>query len=742
MTTQTPPRPARRGPQTGSRTPRERGPRRRGAARVSAWCIAHPKRTLGLWLIVMLGITFGGFSMETHQLRDSQSGSGESRQADAALERAGLTAPNVEIAAIHAATPAAADAAARRVARAWDGVPKTGPVVGLSGGRATERTADGTTVLLQTTVAGASDDAGPTALRLRARAKAAVAGTGASVSQSGVASITADADARSSSGMRLVEIVSLPATLLILLLTFGSAVAAFVPLLLAIFAVAAGLALGNATSGIVPLAEATTSVVVLLGLATTVDYSLFCVKRFREELVDHPAPAAAAHATMATVGRAVLVAGSTVVIALSAMIIAGSPVFTSMAVGSMLVVTVGVISALTVLPAVLTLLGRRIDAGRLPWARRAAQAPARPDNHGWARVAERVVRRPGPALAGVSVILLVLAAPAVHLKLASADTTTLPQDLEGVKAMHVLERAFPSGPSPAIVVVTGKPAQLAASGRTLDALGVAARDAAGGSGTVTRIASKDGGTMVLTVPARDAKALDVDAQTAAVRAAIKPFRAQLGDGAQVRVTGMSAGTADFSATMRRATPIVVGFVLLLAFALLRGSFGSTVLAVGVIGLNLLSIGATYGLLALVFQGTWAEGLLGFTSIGAVVDWLPLFAFVVLFGLSMDYTVIVLERIREARSHGERPGRATVTGLSHTAVAVTSAAAVMVVVFALFGLIDFLDIKQLGIGMALAVLIDATIVRAVGLPALVALIGSRWRVPVERPRAAAVAAEAA
>jgi uncharacterized membrane protein YdfJ with MMPL/SSD domain len=199
---------------------------------------------------------------------------------------------------------------------------------------------------------------------------------------------------------------------------------------------------------------------------------------------------------------------------------------------------------------------------------------------------------------------------------------------------------------------------------------------------------------------------------------------------------MSAGTSDFSAAMRRATPIVVGFVLLLAFALLRGSFGSTLLAVGVIGLNLLSIGATYGLLALVFQGTWAEGLLGFTSIGAVVDWLPLFAFVVLFGLSMDYTVIVLERIREARTHGESPARATVTGLSHTAVAVTSAAAVMVVVFALFGLIDFLDIKQLGIGMALAVLIDATIVRAVGLPALVALVGDRWE-----PRGAGAAARA-
>lgn len=680
----------------------------------------------------MVGITVGGFSMPANELRDSQSGSGESRQADAALERAGLQAPIVEVVAIRAATPAAARRAARAVATAWSTVPGTGPVAGLDAdGRAVQRSADGRTVLLQTTIAGELADAEAKALTLRERGTAAARRAGATAHQSGVASITADADARSDAGMRTVELLSLPATLIILLLTFGSAVAALVPLGLAILAVAAGLALGNATSGIVPLSEATASVVVLLGLATTVDYSLFCVKRFREELAGGSVPEAAARATMDTVGRAVLVAGSTVVIALSAMIIAGSAVFTSMAVGSMIVVTVGVLSALTVLPAILTLLGRRIDAGRLPWARGGAQR-SHIEGGRWAAVSGRVVRRPGLALAAVTALLLALAAPALNLKLASADTTTLPQDLPGVQALHEIERAFPSGPSPATVVITGEPARLAAASASIDDIGVAAMRAAGGSGTITRTTSKDGGTIALTVPARDAKALDVDGQTAAVRRAIAPLRPQLGEDATVRVTGMSAGSADFAAAMRRATPIVVGFVLLLAFALLRGTFGSTPLAVGVIALNLLSIGATYGLITAIFQGTWAEELLGFTSIGAVVDWLPLFAFVVLFGLSMDYTVIVLERIREARSEGLPPARATVIGLSHTAVAVTSAASVMVVVFGLFGLVDFLDLKMLGVGMALAVLLDATIVRAIGLPALVALVGERWQPRAVRP----------
>lgn len=727
MTTATrpaPSEPARAGQPHGTGAPPGRGP-----ARITQWCIAHPKRTLALWLLVMIGITVGGFSMTSHELRDSQGGSGESRQAEAALERAGLEAPLVEVAAVRAATPDAADRAARQVARAWERVPGTGPVAGLDGGVGTQRSEDGRTILLQTTIAGELSDAEATALTLRSRATQAARQANATVHQSGVASITADADARSDAGMRTVELLSLPATLIILLLTFGSVVAALVPLLLAILAVAAGLALGNATSALVPLSEATASVVVLLGLATTVDYSLFCVKRFREELAAGALPEAAARATMATVGRAVLVAGSTVVIALSAMIIAGNAVFTSMAVGSMLVVGVGVISALTALPAVLMLLGRRIDAGRLPWARAGAQR-SHIEGGRWAAVSGRVVRRPGLSLAAVVALLLALAAPALNLKLASADTTTLPQDLPGVQALHVIERAFPSGPSPATVVITGDPARLAAASSTIDAIGSAAMQAAGGRGTVTRTTAKDGGTIALTVPARDARALDVDEQTDAVRAAIAPLRAQLGADATVRLTGMSAGSADFADAMRRATPIVVGFVLLLAFALLRGTFGSTPLAFGVIALNLLSIGATYGLITAIFQGTWAQDLLGFTSIGAVVDWLPLFAFVVLFGLSMDYTVIVLERIREARSEGLTPARATVIGLSHTAVAVTSAASVMVVVFGLFGLIDFLDIKMLGIGMALAVLLDATIVRAIGLPALVAVVGERWQ-----PRAA-------
>lgn len=698
----------------------------RAAAALSAWCIAHPRRTLLLWALAVVALTVGGFSMQTHELRASQSGTGESRQAEAALERAGLTPPNVEAAVVTARTPDAAVTAARRVAAAWSRVPQTGPVRGLSGTTELQRSADRRSVLLQTTVNRPADRAGPVALHLRRAASDAVAGTGATVHQTGVASIGADADARSMAGMRTVELVSLPATLLILLLTFGSVAAALLPVSLGVVAVAAGLAATNAVSGVVPMAEAAASIIVLLGLATTVDYSLFCVKRFREEMGEVPTSVAAATATMATVGRAVLVAAITVVVALSSMVLAGSPVFTSMAVGSMLVVTLGALSALTALPAILVLAGRRLDAGRLPWARRPAAREAAAGL--WARVARRVVRRPAMALILVVMALLAMAAPAHNMRLGASDSTTLPQDLPAIEALHVMERAFPSGPSPATVVITGGAAELAARSATIRELGMAARRATEGTGAITSQISRDGSTIALTVPARDLRALEVRRQTAALRAAVRPYESQLGTGSRVLVTGMSAATADFSSSMRRATPLVLAFVLLVAFLLLRRSFGSSPLAVAVILLNLLSIAATYGLLVTTFQGTWAESLLGFTSIGAVVDWLPLFAFVVLFGLSMDYTVMVLERVREARQHGERPGRATVTGLAHTAGSVTSAAAVMVVVFALFGLIDFLDLKQLGVGMAVAVLLDATVVRAIGLPAIVALLGDRWRVP--------------
>ncbi len=300
------------------------------------------------------------------------------------------------------------------------------------------------------------------------------------------------------------------------------------------------------------MAEAAASIIVLLGLATTVDYSLFCVKRFREEMGEVPTPVAAATATMATVGRAVLVAAITVVVALSSMVLAGSPVFTSMAVGSMLVVTLGALSALTALPAILVLAGRRLDAGRLPWARRRAAREAAAGL--WARVARRVVRRPAMALILVVMALLAMAAPAHNMRLGASDSTTLPQDLPAIQALHVMERAFPSGPSPATVVITGGASELAARSATIRELGVAARRATEGTGAITSQISRDGSTIALTVPARDLRALEVRRQTAALRAAVRPYESQLGTGSRVLVTGMSAATADFSSSMRRATP--------------------------------------------------------------------------------------------------------------------------------------------------------------------------------------------
>jgi RND superfamily putative drug exporter len=307
-----------------------------------------------------------------------------------------------------------------------------------------------------------------------------------------------------------------------------------------------------------------------------------------------------------------------------------------------------------------------------------------------------------------------------------ADGSDFPSSVPAVAAERAIERAFPGGVAPGDVVVTGHGLGTPTARHALKKLGRAAVHVTGGEGGVAVTVAGNQDTALVAVPmpiagAAAASALD------ALRTQIEPLAGRLLPGAQALVTGDVAGNADFSHQLGSATVPIVAIVLALAFLLLLAAFRSVWLASTVIALSLLSVTAAYGVMAAVFQHHWAQGLLGFTSIGAITSWIPLFLFVILFGLSMDYTVLMLERVREGRRAGLDPRAATAEALVNTSGTVTSAAIVMVAVFAVFALLPTLDFKEMGVGLSVAILLDATIVRAIALPAVVTLLGERWRV---------------
>jgi RND superfamily putative drug exporter len=347
----------------------------------------------------------------------------------------------------------------------------------------------------------------------------------------------------------------------------------------------------------------------------------------------------------------------------------------------------------------------------------------------WGPIARTVTRRPLAWLITAVCLLGALAVPAVDLELAETSIATgLPKELPAAQAHAAIERAFPGAPADAELVVTAQGLDDPAARERLEALGVRAMEVTGGRGQVGVEVARDGATARVAVPMPDRGQQAAEETVRELRDAVAPTAASVVPGAQALVTGDAAGSADFTDRLAGRTPLVVGFVLLLAFALVVAAFRSVKLAASVMALNLLSAGATFGVLAAVFQHTWAEGLLDFESTGTVVSWIPLFAFVILFGLSMDYTILVLERMREARRAGRSAREAAAEGVAATGAAVTSAAVVMVAVFAVFAMLRMPEMKQMGVGLAAAILIDATIVRGVALPAVVALLGDRgWRV---------------
>jgi uncharacterized membrane protein YdfJ with MMPL/SSD domain len=697
------------------------GPLARVVSRLSGAAAQRPRLTISLWLLLVAACIMAGASVGTRSLTNAQTGVGESARADAIVTDAHLTRPAQENILVRSASAASTGSAVRALETRLHALAEVGAIHGPEDTPALSR-AGGRTALVQVTLRGDPDKSGDHVAAVQ-NAVTTVAANHAGVTMQEAGDGTFDKAFSTAAGTDLqrAELFSLPITLLILVLAFGALVAASVPLLFGMTSVVAALGAEGLVSHIMPVADSTASVILLIGLAVGVDYSLFYIRREREERAAGRGPEAALAAASATVGRAIVVSGLTVLVALAGLLFTGSRIFTSIGLATMVVVAIAVLGSVTVLPAVLASLGDRVNRGRIPVLSRLGACRGQRAAGPWGALARRVTRRPVPSLVIAVCILGSLAVPVLQMRTASPGVTDLPKDTPVRVANAAIERAFPGAPQVAALVVRGQHLTGPAERSRLAALGQRSERVTGGRGRVDIDVSRDGRTAVVRVPMPD-RGPDQ------AKRVVRELRANVAPSAHALVTGDAASSLDFANRMKTATPVVIGFVMGLAFLLLLGAFRSVKLAATVIALNLLSVGAAYGVLVVVFEHHWAQGLLSFTSSGAIVSWLPLFAFVVLFGLSMDYTVLVLERIREARRSGLAAREAAAEGVAATAGAVTSAAVVMVFVFAVFATLGLVEFKQLGVGLAAAVLIDATIVRGVALPAAIALLGDRgWQV---------------
>jgi uncharacterized membrane protein YdfJ with MMPL/SSD domain len=703
------------------------------ALRAGRWSAAHRKIAIFGWLaFVVVAFVLGG-AIGTKKLKSSDAGSGETHRAEQMLKKADVGQRAGESVLVQSRTGAPVTDAFVR-AGVQDVVKRLGAQPNVLNLKSPvthddQISKDGRSALVQFDVAGDSDHADKKVGAMLSQVAAAQkAHPGLRIEEFGDASANKALSKSFNDDFAKAEVLSLPITLLILLVAFGALVAAGLPLLLGISAVMATLGLVAIPSQIVPADSALQSVILLVGLAVGVDYSLFYLRREREERAAGKGPEAALEAAAATSGRTVLVSGLTVMIAMAGMFFAGDTTFSGMAIGTIMVVAISMLGSVSVLPALLSKLGDRVDKGRVPFLHRLKQRRAGATDGLWSAVLDRVLRRPAISAAVAGALLVALAIPAFSLHTVVPGTESIPHTLPIMRTYDRMLAAFPGGPQPAQVVVRATDVTTPAVQREIAQLRTQALATGQMKEPIQQTISRDHTIALVSIP------LVGKGTDARSNAALQTLRGDLipatvGKVGTVATTGMTAGSKDFNDRMKARAPIVFAFVLSLAFLLLLVTFRSIVIPIKAIVLNLLSVGAAYGVLVLVFQHKWAESLLGFKSIGGITAWLPLFLFVILFGLSMDYHVLILSRIREAYDRGMNTEDAVAHGIKSTAGVVTSAAVVMVAVFAIFASLRMLEIKQMGVGLAVAVLIDATLVRAVLLPATMKLLGDwNWYLP--------------
>jgi uncharacterized membrane protein YdfJ with MMPL/SSD domain len=701
------------------------------AGRMAHWSGRHRKKAFWGWLAFVVVVFAAGNMVGTTSISDVDQFSGESHRAEVALDRAGLR-PVKEVVFIQSDKLTVKDPAFRaavvdvtgRLSRQQYVRAVKSPLTGAS-----PVSADGHAALVDFQIAGDTTQATERVDPILA----AVAGAQArhpalDIRQFGGASANKAIDQVIGDDLAKAGELSLPVTLIILTITFGTLVAAGLPLLIGVTAVLAALGLVALPSALLPVDSNLPAVVLLIGLAVGVDYSLFYLRREREERAAGRSERSALETAAATSGRAVLISGVTVIVAMAGMFISGDKSFISFAEGAIVVVAIAVFASLTVLPAMLSWLGDRVEKGRIPLLGR-RRRPAGQSRF-WTALTGRVMRRPGVSILLAGGLLVVLAIPALQMKIVTSGVEQLPQDIPIIVTYDKVKAVFPTKGVVADVVVQADDVRSGAVAAGITALRTSVRNSSAFLPGTEVIYSKDGTVAQINIPtpgsgndAPSTHALSV------LRDQIIPATVGRAAGATVNVSGDAASSEDFASQLKSRLPLIFAFVLGLAFLLMLVTFRSIVIPIKAIILNLLSVGAAYGVLVLVFQQGHGESLLGFTSIGGVTNWLPLFLFVVLFGLSMDYHVFILSRVRELYDRGMSTDQAIQQGISTTAGTVTSAAVVMVGVFVCFITLSFLDFKEMGFGLAVAVLIDATIIRGVLLPASMKLLGDwNWYLP--------------
>ncbi|MFE7270257.1 MMPL family transporter [Streptomyces sp. NPDC057623] len=711
------------------------------AARAGGWSARHRWAAVGIWvLFVVLAMGLGSAAGRV-DVKDSDQLKGETHTAAKIVEDAGIDEPAGETVLIQAkdgglkATDAEFRSAVSAVVKAVEG---TGEVTDVTSPYDTRTISkDGRSALVQFDMRGEADTAGERVEPVLKAVEDVQKDHGSlRIEEIGGASMMKTFDDAFGDDFQKAEYSAVPVALGILLIAFGALVAALLPVLLAVTAIMATMGLMGIVSHVMPMSDTANSVMLLVGLAVGVDYCLFYLRREREEREAGRDAQTALKVAAATSGRAIIVSGVTVCVAMAGMLFTGLAEFEAMGLASLMVVAVAMVGSVTVLPALLSLLGERVEKGKIPFLhpqsrRSRGRGRGNRESRFWTAVLKGVLARPVISVAVAAGALLAIAAPALGMK---TEQLTLDKEfgdsLPIVQTYNRLNEAFPGGSEPAEVVVRADDINAPEVKSALADFRERAISSGASRGPVEIKLHDEQNIAFVYVPLVGGSDLDkAGASLDKLRDDVRPATLGKVDGVEAPITGQVAGSKDFNDQLAGAVVPVFAFVVVFAFGLMLLSFRSLTIAVTSIVLNLLSVGAAYGILVAVFQHGWGASLVGAEGVGAIITWLPLFLFVILFGLSMDYHVFVVSRIREARLRGRTTKDAIQHGVVTTAGVVTSAAVIMVAVFAIFGTLSMQSMKQMGVGLAAAVLIDATIIRGVLLPAVMALLGERnWYLP--------------
>jgi RND superfamily putative drug exporter len=705
------------------------------AARLGSWSAEHRKKAILLWVAILL-VGMAAAGVGSKKLSLAGEASGDSAKAERLLDQGGFKRPAQEEVLLQTRdgrsirTPLGHKAAQEIIGA----VAATGKVRDIrspfADGNGGQISRDGRSALVLFQMKGKRETANKRVQPvLNAVKRVAGARPALRIEQFGDASANKALSDTIGKDFKRAESASVPLTLVILWVAFAALVAALLPVVLALTAIAIAGGILALTSHAIPIDQSAGSMILLIGLAVGVDYALFYFRRAREERAAGRSNQEAVVVAAATSGKAVLTSGMTVIVAMSAMFLTGLGTFMGMAEATAIVVAVAMLGSLTVLPAMLSKLGDRVDRGRIPFlGRRLEQRRASGDSRFWSAVVRPALTHPLPVIVAAAGFLVLLAVPAFHLQTASPGATDLPQSLPIMQTYNRIQHAFPGGPLPAEVVLSAPNVD---SPRVANAI-TSLKKSALATGQMHQPITVDVNNRHTL--ARISVPLIGDGTNKTSQAALRTLRTSVvpntvGRVGTVYVSGQTANSVDFNHQLHARELYVFAFVLGLAFLLLLWNFRSLVIAATAIALNLLSVGAAYGVLVSVFQGGW--GIIEVRGVhhGPIAAWLPLFLFVILFGLSMDYHVFILSRIREGHDNGLSTHEAIRRGITRSAGVVTSAAIVMVAVFSTFATLSVISMRQLGVGLAVAIFLDATIVRGLLVPAVMSLLGERnWYLP--------------